>query len=170
MQYFPCQLSDGFAVFMETKKHYPEAIFQRLYPRSLESEAFLMDELDVDAMIDSVETEKRTDPLYFQGVLTAAVVIAARVMGQDKIPKFFQVGESLIDWSLKKKNPETGLYIAKALTKLIKQGFLRKKASFYLGYCYFELEMFEEAREELEKHKDEFMLPLENNQEMIDFQ
>ena len=168
MQYFPCQMSDGYAVFMDTKKHYTEAIFQRLYPRSTESEAFLMDELDVDAMIDSVETEKRMDPLYFQGVLTASVVIAARILSEDKFSEFFQVCEVLIDWSLKKQNPETGLFIAKSLTKLIKHGFLSKKASFHLGYCYFELEMFEEAREELEKHKDEFVLSFENNQEMID--
>merc|ERR1712062_350228 len=134
------------------KKHYTEAIFQRLYPKSVESEAFLMDELDVDAMIDCVETEKRMDPLYFQGVLTSAVVIAARIMPQDKCLEFFQVCEAVIDWTIKKQNPETGLYIAKALTKLIKDdGFLRKKASYFLGYHYFELEMFDHAREELEK-------------------
>ena len=167
MQYFPCQMSDGYAVFMDTKKHYTEATFQRLYPKSIESEAFLMDELDVDAMIDCVETEKRMDPLYFQGILTSAIVIAARIMPQDKQLEFFQVCEVVIEWSMKKQNHETGIYIAKALNKLIKDGFLSTKASYYLGYYYFELEMFEQAKEELEKNKEDFTLSLENNVEMM---
>ena len=73
MQYFPCQVSDGFAVYNDTKKHYESqnVIFQRLFPRSEESGLYPMDEMDVDAMINTVENEKRDDPKYFQEILVA---------------------------------------------------------------------------------------------------
>ena len=47
MQYFPCQVSDGFAVYNDTKKHYESqnVIFQRLFPRSEESGLYPMDEM-----------------------------------------------------------------------------------------------------------------------------
>ena len=125
MQYFPCQMSDGYAVYMDTKKHYHEAIFQRLYPKSKQSEEFLMDELDINAMIECIENESKMDPNYFIGVLTSAIVIASRIVKEDKFEDFFNLGEFLIEWSISKQSPETGLHIAKCLDKLCKfQRFL----------------------------------------------
>ena len=113
-------MSDGYAVFMDTKKHYNESIFQRLYPKSTESSEFLMDELDINAMIECVENESKMDPKYFLGILTSAFVIASRIVKREKFEDFFKLGEFLINWSMLKQNPETGLHIAKSMSKLCK--------------------------------------------------
>ena len=72
-------MSDGFAVYMTTKKRYTNAAFQRLFPKSPESLKFQLDETDVQGMIDCVEEEKKSDCHYLQDVLVAAVQIATRL-------------------------------------------------------------------------------------------
>ena len=58
--YFPCQMTNGYAVYRDTKEHYNEAIFQRRSPISEDCSKFIMDELDIDAMIESVKVERLT--------------------------------------------------------------------------------------------------------------
>ena len=55
-----------------------------------------MDELDFNAMLNTMEKERREDPAYFQETLFAAVVIAARVL-EDKFDEFRLFCSSLID-------------------------------------------------------------------------
>ena len=156
-QYFPYQVSDGYAVYKDTKKHYESqnVIFQRLFPRSEESKKYPMDELNVDAMINTIEKEKKTDPNYFQEVLFAAVVIALRII-QDHYDEFSNLASQLIEWSLHKNKPETGFYISKSLEKLLrkKPDFNYVMALYWLGLCYFDLEKFLEAKKELLKCLD----------------
>ena len=46
-----------------------------------------MDELDFNAMLNTMEKERREDPTYLQETLFAAVVVAARVV-DDKLDEF----------------------------------------------------------------------------------
>ena len=154
LQYFPCQVSDGFAVYSDTKKHYESqnVIFQRLFPRSEESELYPMDELDVEAMINTIENEKRDDPKYFQEILVAAVVIATRII-EDHFDDFRSFCSFLLEWTLRKNKPETAFYISKAMEKLFRKNldFNYAVALYYLGFSYFDLEKFSDAKEELLK-------------------
>jgi hypothetical protein len=88
MQYFPGQISDGFAVFMDTKNHYEDAVFQRLCPNSEAAELFPMDELDIDAMLNAVKVERLNDPAYLQRILATALVIAARKAPKDRLDAY----------------------------------------------------------------------------------
>ena len=58
ISYFPSQMLNGYIVYMETKKQYPEATFQRRTPQSDQSKTFKLDELDVDAMISAIKQER----------------------------------------------------------------------------------------------------------------
>ena len=58
MSYFPAQMTNGFAVYMDTKSHFKEAIFQRRAPLSKKCSAFIMDELDIDKMIGAINEER----------------------------------------------------------------------------------------------------------------
>ena len=58
ISYFPKQMLNGYIIFMETKKQFPQGIFQRRSPRSDQSKTFKMDELDVDAMINAIKHER----------------------------------------------------------------------------------------------------------------
>ena len=53
-------MTNGYAVYRDTKEHYNEAIFQRRSPISDDCSKFIMDELDIDAMIESVKVERLT--------------------------------------------------------------------------------------------------------------
>ena len=139
----------------DTKKHYEsqDVIFQRLNPRSSESELYPMDELNINAMINTMEKEKRADPTYFQEILVAAVVIATRII-DDKFDEFCSFCTFLIEWTLRKNKPETAFYISKAMVKL----FQKKESDFnytislyYLGFSYFDLENFSKAKDVLLK-------------------
>ena len=58
ISYFPKQMLNGYIIFMETKKQFPQGIFQRRSPRSDQSKTFKMDELDVDAMVNAMKHER----------------------------------------------------------------------------------------------------------------
>jgi tetratricopeptide (TPR) repeat protein len=108
--------------------------------------------LDVDAMINTVENEKRDDPKYFQEILVAAVVIATRII-QDNFDEFRSFCSFLLEWTLRKNRPETAFYISKAMEKLFRknQDFNYAVSLYYLGFSYFDLEKFSDAKEELLK-------------------
>ena len=53
-------MTNGYAVYRDTKEHYKEATFQRRSPISEACSKFIMDELDIDAMIESVKVERLT--------------------------------------------------------------------------------------------------------------
>ena len=73
VSYFPTQMTSGYAVYRDTKKHYKEAIFQRRIPLSERCSQFIMDEQNIDAMIDAVNKERIEDKRYFQETLFAAL-------------------------------------------------------------------------------------------------
>ena len=111
-----------------------------------------MDELDVEAMINTIENEKRDDPKYFQEILVAAVVIATRII-EDHFDDFRSFCSFLLEWTLRKNKPETAFYISKAMEKLFRKNldFNYAVALYYLGFSYFDLEKFSDAKEELLK-------------------
>ena len=69
-----------------------------------------MDEQNIDAMIKSMEKEKRTDPRYFQDILCSALVIAARVMEEDMLDIFTSLCESMVKWNLDNKRYRSRQY------------------------------------------------------------
>ena len=58
LSYFPKQMTSGYSIYMETKKQFKEATFQRREPRANQCKVFKMDELNVDAMIEAVKKER----------------------------------------------------------------------------------------------------------------
>ena len=51
-------MTNGYAVYMETKKRHKESTFQRRCPKSAKCKAFKMDEMDIDAMIEAIKEER----------------------------------------------------------------------------------------------------------------
>ena len=51
-------MTSGYSVYMETKKHFKEATFQRREPQSSQCKEFKIDEVDVDAMIEAMKKER----------------------------------------------------------------------------------------------------------------
>ena len=98
---FASQVTDGNAVFssLERFTNYVQKVreeatdstnhdelnlgppsFQRVFPRSQESKKFQMSDQEIDRMVEVIEIEAKTDVRYFQDILTAAVIIAARIV------------------------------------------------------------------------------------------
>ena len=112
-----------------------------------------MDELDFNAMLNTMEKERREDPTYFQETLFAAVVVAARVL-DDNFDEFCSFCSSLIEWALRQNKPETAFYISKAMVKLFQKetpNFNYAISLYYLGFSYFDLEKFSQAKAALSK-------------------
>ena len=85
-------------------------------------------------------------------ITCAAVVIATRII-QDNLDEFRSFCSFLLEWTLRKNRPETAFYISKAMEKLFRknQDFNYAVSLYYLGFSYFDLEKFSDAKEELLK-------------------
>ena len=62
--------------------------FQRISPKSDESKLFKIDTLNIDAMVNEITNEAKCDISYFQDILAASIVIAARKIGLPKSGEF----------------------------------------------------------------------------------
>ena len=58
--------------------------FQRISPKSDESKLFKIDSLNIDEMVEVITGEAKCDISYFQDILAASIVIAARKIGLPK--------------------------------------------------------------------------------------
>ena len=184
---FPKQVTDGHTVYLEiknsTEQHSKQSngepvTFQRIAPKSDGSKLFKIDELDIKAMVNVVTNEAKCDISYFQDILAASLVIAARKIGLPKskepenIDSFASICIEYIRWALytgpkmknqhdskiqNKKVPEVGLNIARAFHQvsmdLTKNQKNHLKALKCLGESFFELERFRRASEKLEECK-----------------
>ena len=66
-------MTSGYGVYLDTKKHYNEAIFQRRMPLSERCSQFIMDEQNINAIIDALNKERIEDKRYFQETIFAAL-------------------------------------------------------------------------------------------------
>ena len=153
--------------------------FQRISPKSDGSKLFKIDTLDIGAMVNEITNEAKCDISYFQDILAASIVIAARKIGLPKseepenIDSFASICIKYIEWALytgpkmknhddsktqNKKVPEVGLNIARAFHQvsmdLAKNQKNHLKALKCLGESFFELERFRRASEKLEECKE----------------
>ena len=170
-------MTDGDAVYQEMKRfseHFANTTniepttFQRIAPRSEVSKDFQLDSLKINKMEEAVQEEAEKDPRYFQDVLAAAIVIAARkIETEEKLDVFASICVKMVKWALytgqkenlkkKKKIPEMGFNIAKAFHKaaadIAKNNVSHLKSLNYFGETLFELEQFSKAREKFEECK-----------------
>ena len=179
---FSNKVTDGDAVYQEMKRFSEQfanttkiesTTFQRLAPRSEVSKDFKLDSLKIEPMKKAVKDEAEDDPRYFQDILAAAIVIAARkIEGEEKLDVFASICVKMVKWALytgqkagkdlktKKKIPEMGFNIAKALHKaaadIAKNNVSHLKSLNYFGETLFELEQFSKAREKFEECKSIF--------------
>ena len=164
-------MTDGDAVYQEMKrfsKNFANAtniestIFQRLAPRSEVSKTFKLDSLKIQRMANAVKEEAEEDRRYFQDVLAAAIVIAARkIETEEKLDAFASICGEMVKWALTvgqnagNKIPEIGFNIAKAFHKAaadIAENKVNHLVSLRcLGESLFELEQFSKAREKFEE-------------------
>ena len=153
--------------------------FQRISPKSDESKLFKIDSLNIDEMVDVITSEAKCDISYFQDILAASIVIAARKIGLPKseepenIDSFASICIKYINWALymgpkkkshddsrtqNKKVPEVGLNIARAFHQvsmdLAKNQKNHLKALKCLGESFFELERFRRASDKLKECKE----------------
>ena len=153
--------------------------FQRIAPKSDGSKLFKIDELDIGAMVNVITNEAKCDISYFQDILAASIVIAARKIGLPKseepenIDSFASICIEYIEWALytgpkmknqhdsktqNKKVPEVGLNIARAFHQismdLAKNQENHLKALKCLGESFFELERFRRASDKLRECKE----------------
>ena len=167
--------------------------FQRISPKSEGSKLFKIDELNIEAMVNVITNEAKCDISYFQDILAASIVIAARKIGLPKseepgnIDSFASICIEYIEWALytgpKKKNqddsktqnkkvPEVGLNIARAFHQvsmdLAKNQKNHLKALKCLGESFFELERFRRACSKLEECKKIIDHPATPNTESKD--
>ena len=147
--------------------------FQRIAPRSEDSKNFKLDSMKIKAMERAVKEEAEEDPRYFQDILAAAIVIAARKIDKaEKLDDFGSICVKMVEWALhfgqnegnepkaklkKKKIPETGFNIAKAFHKaaadIAKNKVNHLVSLRCLGESLFELEKFSKAKEKFEECK-----------------
>ena len=171
-------MTDGDAVYQEMKRfseHFANTTniepttFQRIAPRSEDSKTFQLDSLKIQKMANAVKEEAEKDPRYFQDILAAAIVIAARkIKTEEKLDVFASICVKMVKWALyigqkagkdlkKKKIPEMGFNIAKAFHKaaadIAKNNVSHLKSLNYFGETLFELEQFSKAREKFEECK-----------------
>jgi hypothetical protein len=175
-------VTDGDAVYQEMKRfseHFANTTkiesttFQRLAPRSNKSKNFKLDEKKIKDMEEAVKDEAGEDPRYFQDILAAAIVIAARKIDKaEKLDDFGSICVKMVKWALhtgqnegndpkaklkKKKIPETGFNIAKAFHKAAADIAKNKVSNLVslrcLGESLFELEKFSKAKEKFEECK-----------------
>ena len=85
-------------------------------------------------------------------ITCVAVVIATRII-KENLDEFRSFCSFLLEWTLRKNRPETAFYISKAMEKLFRknQDFNYAVSLYYLGFSYFDLEKFSDAKEELLK-------------------
>ena len=184
---FSQKVTDGDAVYQEMKgfsKHFANATniepttFQRIAPRSEDSKNFKLDSMKIKAMERAVKEEAEEDPRYFQDILAAAIVIAARkIEGEENLDNFATICVKMVKWALytgqntgkkneheakfkKTKIPETGFNIAKAFHKaaeeIAKNKFNHLVSLRYFGESLIELKQFSKAREKFEECKSIF--------------
>ena len=179
---FSQKVTDGDAVYQEMKRfseHFANTTniepttFQRIAPRSEVSKKFQLDSLKVDKMVLAVKEEAEEDPRYFQDILAAAIVIAARKINEaEKLDDFGSICVKMVKWAVdygqsegnepkaklkKKKIPETGFNIAKAFHK-VAADIAKNKVNHLvslrcLGESLFELEKFSKSKEKFEECK-----------------
>lgn len=156
MAYFPRRNLDGFHHYMEAKAQYPPGHFMRLWPKSELLSKFETDDLRLTEMKDAVEQEKLQYPNYLQDIIVSALVIAARVPSQD-VKNLFQAAKVVMDWSIKSKNAEKALYIARAFAKMpTEDEIIKAESLYYIASSYFALNMFAQAAEEFKKLLEHF--------------
>ena len=144
--------------------------FQRIAPRSEKSKDFQLDSLKIHEMESEVHKEGEEDPRYFQDVLAAAIVVAARkIEEKEKLDDFATICVEMVKWALytgqnegknlkrKKKIPEVGFNIAKAFHKaaadIDKNKVNHLKSLRCFGEALFELEQFSKAKKKFEECK-----------------
>ena len=181
---FSSKVTDGDAVYQEMKRfseHFANTTniepttFQRLAPRSKDSKNFKLDSSKIEDMKLAVKEEAEEDPRYFQDILAAAIVIAARKIDKaEKLDDFGSICVKMVKWALhtgqnagnkndpkaklkKKKIPETGFNVAKAFHKaaadIAKNKVIHLKSLRCFGNSLFELEKFSKAKEKFEECK-----------------
>ena len=163
----------GFAKHFANATNIEPTTFQRIAPRSEDSKNFKLDSMKIKAMERAVKEEAEEDPRYFQDILAAAIVIAARkIEGEENLDNFATICVKMVKWALytgqnvgnkneheakfkKKKIPETGFNIAKAFHKAaedIAKNKLNHLVSLrYFGESLIELKQFSKAREKFEE-------------------
>ena len=164
-------MTDGDAVYQEMKRfskifanatNIEPTTFQRLAPRSEVSKKFKLDSMKIQTMANAVKEEAEDDRRYFQDVLAAAIVIAARkIETEEKLDAFASICGKMVKWTLTvgqnagHKLPEMGFNIAKAFHKAaadIAENKVNHLVSLRcLGESLFELEQFSKAREKFEE-------------------
>ena len=79
VSYIVLQATDGTATFVESQKTFPNAFMQRATPKSIMASNYMIDSLDVFAMIKTLADEWQLSA-YFCQLLIAAVMIALRAI------------------------------------------------------------------------------------------
>ena len=78
MTYFPTEMASGYSIFKAVQQKYNETIFVRVTPVSLEASNYGLDETNVTAMIQTIQSERLNEEAYFNVVLHAATLIILR--------------------------------------------------------------------------------------------
>ena len=149
MGYFPCRSLDGYHHYFEAKAKHPPGHFMRLWPKSKVFDEFSTDDLRLTEMQEGVAKEKLEDPRYLQDIIVSALVIAARFSNAHCL---IQIAKIVIEWNVKTKNAEKGLYVARAIAKIeTEDQALKNEMIYYLALSYYGLNNFAQADQEFQK-------------------
>jgi predicted acylesterase/phospholipase RssA len=106
LQWFPSEMTNGYSIFKTEAKSEPEAIFQRIMPKSEASSKFKMDSSEINAMIEAVEDEGKNDATYLKDVLNCAIVIAMRHLSNPTEPQLLLLHYAISHLALLPVPPE----------------------------------------------------------------
>ena len=150
MGYFPTRSLDGYHHYFEAKAQYPPGHFMRLWPKSKVFDEFSTDDLRLTEMQEGVAKEKLEDPRYLQDIIVSALAIAARLPNAQSM---VQVAKIVIEWNVKTKNAEKGLYVAKAIAKIptLEDQALKNEIIYCLALSYYGMNNFVQADQEFQK-------------------
>merc|ERR1711983_130467 len=109
--YFLKRPTDGMASYCEFKKQHLRGTNQRIFPRSKEAKQFKTDDKRVDEMIKCMEKERDDDPTYLEEIVSAALVIAARVKGIDPV-KLWRIAKVFTDLKLDPRKSTDGQLVS----------------------------------------------------------